>query len=55
LKGLLVKAYARYGNDPRVTDQLRLQVLAWLETHVRTSDRSLCEFIHAEESRKAGT
>lgn len=50
----LVKAYARYGNDPRVTEQLRLQVLAWLETHVRTSDRALCEFIHAGEPRKAG-
>jgi hemerythrin-like metal-binding protein len=50
----LVKAYARYGNDPRITDQLRVEALAWLESHVQISDRALCEFIHALDPGRAG-
>lgn len=45
----LVRAYARYGNDPRVTEQLRDHVVTWLETHLRTADRRLCEHVTARQ------
>jgi hemerythrin-like metal-binding protein len=49
----LVKGFARYGNDPRVTEQLRGKVLSWLETHVRTSDRALCDYLHRVDAADA--
>jgi hemerythrin-like metal-binding protein len=44
----LVRAYARYGDDARVRERLRHEVLQWLESHVRTADEALCAFVRAK-------
>lgn len=50
----LVRAYARYGDDPRVRDRLRHELRAWLESHVRTADEALCAFVRAHAAGAAG-
>lgn len=43
--GELVARFARYGEDPRVGESVRREVCGWLDTHVRTTDRALGDYL----------
>jgi hemerythrin len=45
--GELVARFARYGEDPRVGEFVRREVCAWIEQHVRTTDRAMADFFRA--------